>query len=164
MQQQHLQEALAVGGKRLAAERLVAGHGLLILHTGLVGHGLPYNVDEVVFVVVVATILVGHTGKERGGAQYVVGVVIVRHLRPARCLEIVGRWPSAENALVRPLLVVAHRTVVDGGAQQLPSLLERGVVGAVAGAHVALEPLLLAKLRGAPGQLAHQFEHHRVVF
>ena len=164
LQQEHAQEAVGIAAEALDVEGFVVGNGVLILHASLVGQRLTDDVHEVVLQVVVQ----GGEGlspfqEELGGTECRLRVVVVLHLRPAAGLEVVQRGPSAEDALVRALLVVARRAVVDALSQQLPCLLQGGVVSSIAGLHIVAQPLLLGELLGSPGQLAHQLEHHGVV-
>ena len=163
LHQQHVQESLCILIKLLAAECLVVGNGLLILHTSLVGQRLSGDVHQIVFKVVVAAILLCHAVHQFGSLLGVSRVIIVLHLRPARSLEVVQRWASAEDTLVRPLLVVACRTVVDALSQYHPRFLDSLILYAVARLHIVLYPSLLGKLLRAPGQFAHQLKHHWIV-
>ena len=136
---------------------------MLVLLAGLVGQRLTGDIHEIVLEIVVATILLGDAVHQTGGFQSRSGIVVILHLRPAAGLEIVERGTTTEDALVRALLVIASRAVVDGLSEDEPSLLYLRIIHAVAGLHVVFHPIFFRELLRAPRQFAHQFEHHRII-
>ena len=163
LHEEHPQEAFCIPFEVLACKCVVVGNGLQVLPAALVGESLPGYVHQVVQVVVVVSHPVRCRQHLLSSLAGVFRVVVVSHLRPALHLEIVQSRPAAEDALVRPLLVVAKRTVVYGGGEQHPCLFDILVVFAIPCHDIFPHPFLLCRHLAEPWQLAHKLEHHGVV-
>ena len=163
MQEEHIQESLGILVEVLAGEGVIVGDSLQILTATLVIEGLTPDVDEIVLEVVVATVFICHTCHENGGTSGVLRVIIVVHLRPTLHLEVGERRTAAEDRLVRALLVVAQRTVVDTLGEYRPGFLDGLVMYAVSSETIFFDPFLLGNFLGTPWQFAHQLKHDRIV-
>ena len=133
------------------------------MHTGLVSQSLPADVHQVILEIIVPLEPVSGFHHQLGSLTGIVGVIVVLHLRPAGSLEVMERGPSAEDALMRSLLVVSRRTVIDGVNQDVPGLQNILIGLAIAGLHIAANPFFLRELLRSPGQLTHQLKHHGVI-
>ena len=164
LHQQHIQETSCILIELLTSKALVVSYRVLILLASLVCKSLTSDIHQVELKVIVATILLCHTIHQSCSLLRICRIVIILHLRPRRCLEVIQRRTSAEDALVRALLIVASRTVIYTLGQNHPSLLNGGILHTITSLHVLLHPSLLGEFLWAPGQLTHQLEHHRIVF
>ena len=163
LHEQHIQEAGSILVKCLTGKALVVSNRPLILLASLISQSLTGDIHQVVFEVIITTILLCHAIHQTGSLLGVGRIVIVFHLRPRRCLEVIQRGTTTEDTLVRTLLVVACRTVIDALSQYHPSLLDGCILHAITGFDIVLQPCLLGKLLWAPRQFTHQLEHHRIV-
>ena len=163
LHQQHLQETGSILIKALAVETLVVCNGMLILLTSLVGQCLTCDVHQIILEIIVTTVFLCHTIHQPGSLLRIGRIVIILHLRPTAGLEVVQRRTTAEDTLMRTLLVVASRTVIDAIHENHPSLFYRSILHAVARLHIVFYPRLLSELLRSPGQLAHQLKHHGIV-
>ena len=105
---QHIEEHSRTAHKLSIREALIVCYGKLVLPTSLIGQRLTGYIYQIVLKIIVATIFLSHAVQQSGIGR----IVIVLHLRPAGCLEVVQRGSPAEDTLMRALLVVACRTVI----------------------------------------------------
>ena len=71
---------------------------------------------------------------------------------------------GTEYRFMSSLLRICIRTVIDGIAQQYPSVLHRGIALSVTGNRILPQPLILVETLRTPRQFRQQFKHDRVVF
>ena len=82
LQENEAEEALAGGVEELCLAGLNGLFHDSVYQSAFLGHSLPYDIYEVIFVVVVSAELFGR-GKEEAGCTYdVLRIVIVAHFRP----------------------------------------------------------------------------------
>ena len=163
LHQQHFKESGRIPAKPFAVEAFVVGYRMLVLQPSLVGQCLTRDVHQIILKIIVAAISVCHTVHQPGSLLRIGRIVIILHLRPTAGLEVVQRWTTAEDTLMRTLLVVANRTVIDAIHENHPSLFYRSILHAVACLHIVFYPSLLSELLRSPGQFAHQLKHHGIV-
>ena len=164
LQQNQVQEFFVVLIEASFVEVLEVGNGMVINDASTVGNGLAYNIYQIVFKVIVSSVLVGYFNEQTGSFGSSGGVVVVLHLRPTGYLEVFHVWTSAEDGFVRTLLVIATWTVIDFIGENHPCLFNLFVLHSIACKNIILQPFFFGKLFWAPRKFAHQFKHHRIVF
>ena len=163
LQQQYIQEFPGVTGKTAFIKAFEVSNGPVINNTSFIGKRLSYNVYQVIFKVIITTIFIGYFHHQpccffRNGR-----IIIVLHLRPARCLEVIQRRTSAENRLMRALLVISKRTVINGIGKQSPCFFYLLVSYTITGKEIIFQPFFFREFLRSPGKFAHQFKHHGVI-
>ena len=163
LQQQYIQEFPGVTGKTAFIKALEVGNGTIVHNASFIRKGLANHVYQVVFEVIVTTVFIGYLQHQPGSFFRNSGVVIVLHLRPARCLEVVHRRTSTEDGFMRALLIISEGAVINGIGKQSPCLFYLLVAHAVTGKEIIFQPFLFCEFLRTPRQFAHQFEHHGVI-
>ena len=74
--------------KTTLVEVLEIGYGVVIDNTSTVGYSLTYNVYQIIFKIVISSILFGYFQHQSGSFCCSGGVVVVLHLRPTGNLEV----------------------------------------------------------------------------